>query len=157
MDFDQAVSFNFLLYESPTDLTARKPPPSTPSSSVSQTEQQQRAARGLHLGTIQSKAVASPSRTESPAVGGEVTARGSLKGKRKAVEQAEKLEVREDGEMGKSRAIEVGVGREARGERRAWQAAESHGGEGERAAATTRHIGPVMSVKYHARKEVEPG
>ena len=139
MDFDQAVSFQTLLYESPTDLTARKARPSTPSSSVSQTEQQQRAARGLHLGTIQSRAVASPSITESPVVG-EITALGSLKGKRKAVEQVESSRSEKMVRLESQEQLRLELA-EARGERRAWQAAESHARDmAEKAAEKEREL-----------------
>lgn len=123
MDFDQAVSHKILLYEWTTDLTTRKPP-STPSTSVAETEQQQRAARELRFETLQSKAAASPSRTESPVVG-EVSAMGSLKGKGKAVEQVEnsRSETQVRSESRERLREELA---EVRGERRAWQAAESH-------------------------------
>ena len=127
MDFDQAVSFKVLLYEQTTDLTARKPPPSTPSSSVIQTEQQQRAARGLRFGAMQSKAVAGPSAsTESP-ITGEVTALGSIEGKRKAVEAV--VPSRPERRVALSRQRLEEELADVRGEGRAWQAAESHARE----------------------------
>ena len=105
-------------------MTARKPPPSTPSSSVIQTEQQQRAARGLRFGAMESKAVAGPSgSTESP-VTGEITALGSFEGKRKAVEAA--VPSRPERRVAWSRQRFEEELAEVRGERRAWQAAESH-------------------------------
>ena len=139
MDFDQAVSFKILLYKPTTDLAARKPPPSISSPAVQETQQQQGAARVLHFGTMQSKAVASPSRIESPVVG-EVTALGSLKGKRKAVEQVENSRSEKQVRSESRERLRKELAK-VRGERCAWQGAESHArGMAEKAAENVREL-----------------
>ena len=139
MGFDQAVSFTILLYKPTTDLAARKPPPSMSSASVAETEQQQRAARELRFETLQSKAAASPSRTESP-VAGEVTAMGSFKGEGKAVEQVENSRSEKNVRLESRERLREELA-EVRGERRAWQAAESHARDmAEKAAEKEREL-----------------
>ena len=109
------------------------------SASAQGTEQQQRAPRGLGFGTMPSKAVASPSRTESPIVG-EVAARGSLKGKQKALEQVESSRLEKKARWKSRERLREEVA-EARGERRAWQAAESHARDmAEKAAEKEREL-----------------
>ena len=124
MEFDKAVSFKVLLYKSTSNLAARKLPLSMSSALVQKPKQKQRSAKGRRLGRKRSEAVTSSSRTES-AVVGEVTASGSLKGKRKAVEQVESSRPEKSVRLGRREELREELA-EVRGERLAWQAAERH-------------------------------
>ena len=138
------------------DLAARKPPSSPMSSaSVQGTEQQQRLARELRFGTMQLKAVASPSRRESPAVG-EVNALGSLKGKQKAVKQLENSSSEDRMRLERRERLrdELAEGQEERramlGTRRRRQQRKR-----ERAATGDTYTRPVMCMKYQTQKNIE--
>ena len=146
------VRFKILPYKSTTDLATRKPLRLISWASVQDTEQQHHTARGLHFEMMQSETVASPLRIGSPAVG-EVTALGSLMGKRKAEEQVEnprwEKKVRlESRERLKEKLAEV------QGELRAWQEAESYARDmAEKARDTTEKArDKTEKAKYMTEK-----
>ena len=120
--------------------------------SVQETEQQQHTARGHHFGMMQSETVASPLRIGLPVIG-EVTALGSLTGKRKAEEQVENLRSEKKTRSESRERLRKKL-TEVQGELRAWQAAESYARDmAEKARDTTEKArDKTEKAKYMTEK-----